>query len=270
MPGGYVQHERRIVVHELRGGLLQPKHSKHIQYRVLELRCRKVRLEHGALDCRLLGAVRCWILWIKHCADNCHLQWRVHSWSVGRGGRDICGLQRPLQRRLLLRCSGNVRHRRAMPRWQIRRHHGPVHRRLHRPLLRGLLLPRGVHQRHADRVRGGHVQPKHGQHVLHRVPILRRGQVRRHRGHDRRRLHRRVHGGLLLPRGLLLCHAIRMPCGRVQRERRRERPGLLHRVRRGHLQRQRRLQLVRRLRRLLHERRVHHVLRVHGHRLLDD
>jgi hypothetical protein len=70
-----------------------------------------------------------------------------------------------------------------MHRGSVRRHRGPVNRRLHRALRRGLLLPRGVHQRDAHQLPRGHVvqRGRCGLHALRARHVFGRGRDSLHR-----------------------------------------------------------------------------------------
>ena len=89
----------------------------------------------------------------------------------------------------------------------------------------------------------GQVQPRFGQQLQRRVPALRRGQVRRHRGSARRHLHRRLQRWVLLLPGLLQRHGGSLRSGQVEPRR----IAFLHRLRCGHME-QRRIVIVHQLR----------------------
>ena len=95
---------------------------------------RHVRSHDGTRDGSVHRALQRRLLRLRHGADGSHVQWAVHSRSLGHGWRDDRGVQRPLQYRLLLCCASDVSHGCALPRRHVRGDDGTRDGSVHRAL----------------------------------------------------------------------------------------------------------------------------------------
>ena len=226
---GLLLHRWLLLRHSKRvpAGHLRRRHGAHHRRLHGALLHRLLRRHGGAHSKHVHRAVRCGLLRVRHRPNCVNVQRPVRVRHLGRRGYDnhhlhgpvrrrplrpsfVCAHCRHLRRRvhrgLLLPRWLLLRHAKRMPAGHLRRRHGARHRCLHgavrRRLLRVRRRPNCAHVQRPVRVR--HLRRHHWAHSFHlHGPVqcgpLRPGRICSHRSLVRRRMH----CGLLLPRGVV-------------------------------------------------------------------